>query len=294
MRPESERGKGGTAMAGTGYGGNGGGSVEAITGTVTSADGTRLAVDTVGRGTPLILIGGAFNDRSTVAGLAAELTSRHTVVTYDRRGRGGSGDQGAGYEVAPEVEDLAAVIAHAGGGTAVGVFGHSSGAVLAIEGAMADLPIDRLAVYEPPYTADEQQPRVGVEAYERLKAAVAFGDGGAAAELFLREFVGVPEEAVTGMKAGPAWDFLVAQASSLPYDVLLTSPWDLLPADRLARLKPPLLAVYGTRTAPGLAAATEAVAATVPGARLVGIPDEDHAVLQRPAVLAPVLAEFFG
>lgn len=277
-------------MAGAGYGGSGSG---ATTDTVTSADGTTLAVDTVGRGTPLILIGGAFSDRSTVAGLAAELAPRHTVVSYDRRGRGASSDQGAGYEVVPEVEDLAAVIAHAGAGAAVAVFGHSGGAVLALEGAMGELPIDRLAVYEPPYTANEERPRVGVEAYERLKAAVAFGDGGAAAELFLREFARVPEEAVAEMKAEPAWDSLVAQASSLPYDVLLTSPWHLLPADRLARLRLPLLTVYGTRTAPGLAAAAEAVAAAVPGARLIGIPDEDHAVLRRPAALAPALAEFF-
>lgn len=36
---------------------------------ITSKDGTTLAVDTIGQGAPLILIGGAFNDRSTVAGL---------------------------------------------------------------------------------------------------------------------------------------------------------------------------------------------------------------------------------
>jgi hypothetical protein len=81
----------------------------------------------------------------------------------------------------------------------------------------------------------------------------------AAAELFLREFVGVPEEGLAGMKAGPAWEFLVEKAPSLPYDVLLCSPWDLLP-----------------------------------DAELVEIPDEDHAVLQRPAALAPVLRRFFG
>jgi hypothetical protein len=43
-----------------------------------------------------------------------------------------------------------------------------------------------------------------------------------------------------------------------------------------------------------LAAAAETVAAAVPGARLIEIPDEDHAVLQRPAALAPALAGFFG
>lgn len=270
----------------------GGRPVAATTGVATSADGSALAVDTIGEGAPVILVGGAFNDRGTVAGLAAELAPRYTVVTYDRRGRGDSTDQGSDYSVAAEVEDLAAVIAHVGGRAAV--FGHSSGAVLALEGAMRGLPIDRIAVYEPPYTADETLPHPEAEAYERLKALVAFGDGDGAAELFLSEFIGVPEEGVAGMKAGPAWEFLVQKAPSLPYDVLLTSPWEPLPADRLAALALPVLAVCGGRTAPGLAAATEEVAAQVPDAELVEIPEEDHSVLQRPAVLAPLLRRFFG
>lgn len=280
--------RGGEASGRTGSGAAG----SATTSEATSADGTTLAVDTVGRGTPLILIGGAFNDRSTVAGLAAELATGHRVVTYDRRGRGASSDQGSGYDVTSEIEDLAAVIAHVGGHA--GVFGHSSGAVLALEGAMRGLQIDRVAVYEPPYTVEESQTGAGAEAYERLKASVAFGDSDAAAELFLREFVGVPEEGVAAMKAGPAWGFLVSMAPSLPYDVLLSSPWELLPTDRLGALTQPVAAVYGGRTVPRLAAATGAVAAAVPQAKLTEIPDEDHAVLQRPAVLAPVLAEFFG
>jgi pimeloyl-ACP methyl ester carboxylesterase len=55
--------------------------------TVTSADGTPIAVERKGSGPPVILIGGAFNDRSTVAGLAAVLAPDFTAVTYDRRGR---------------------------------------------------------------------------------------------------------------------------------------------------------------------------------------------------------------
>jgi hypothetical protein len=36
---------------------------------VSSADRTRIAFDRYGEGRPVILIGGAYNDRSTVAGL---------------------------------------------------------------------------------------------------------------------------------------------------------------------------------------------------------------------------------
>jgi pimeloyl-ACP methyl ester carboxylesterase len=82
-----------------------------------------------------VLVGGAFNDRSTVAGAAAALSGSYTALTYDRRGRGESGPLGPwpGGEagVAAEIADLAAVV-DAAGGDAV-LVGHSSGAQLVLE-----------------------------------------------------------------------------------------------------------------------------------------------------------------
>ncbi|MEV4454650.1 alpha/beta fold hydrolase [Microbispora sp. NPDC004025] len=263
-----------------------------MTENITSKDGTTLAVDTIGQGAPVVLVGGAFNDRSTVAGLGAELASAFTVVTYDRRGRVGSDDRSEDYSVANEVDDLAAVIEHAGGRASV--FGHSSGAILVLEGAMRGLPVDRVAVYEPPYCAGEDQPRPPADLYDRLKARVAAGDRDGAAELFLVEAVGVPAGMVAGMKAGPEWAFLADKAPSLPYDLLVSTPWQVMPYERLAGVGVPVLAVYGDQTAPNLAEGTKAVAATVPGAELTVMPGEDHGVLQRPAALAQILTKFFG
>ncbi|WP_157436746.1 alpha/beta fold hydrolase [Actinospica robiniae] len=267
-------------------------SEQTVTETVTAVDGTEIVIDVVGEGDAVVLIGGAFNDRSTVAGLAEQLASRFSVFTYDRRGRGASGDESQDYAIADEVGDLATVLGYAGGRASV--FGHSSGAILALEGAHHGLPIDRLAVYEPPYSADPDLPRPAPELFGRLKALVAAGDRDGAAQLFLRDLVGVPEQGVAGMKSGPAWSFLVDKAPSLPYDALLSSPWDLLSSDRLTGIDLPVLAIYGEQTTPGLAAGTKAVAALVPGAALEVVPDEDHSVLQRPAVLAPLLTTFFG
>lgn len=260
---------------------------------LTSLDGTTLAVDTVGQGRPLVLIGGAFNDRSTVAGLAAELASRFQVVTYDRRGRSASDNKSAEYRVADELDDLAAVLDHVGGGAAV--FGHSSGSVLALEAVLHGLPIDRIAVYEPPYRVPGTTPLTAADLADRIEALVVTGQQDAAVELFLAEAVGVPPEMVAGMRAGEGWPFLADKAASLPYDVLLMKPWQPAPTERLAAgIRVPLLASYGDRTEPGLAAATRAVAAAVPGAELAVLPGEDHAVLQRPAALAPTLTAFFG
>ena len=81
---------------------------------VTSKDGTPITYDRQGRGPAIILVGGAFVDRSENAPLATDLAERFTVYNYDRRGRGQSGDTQP-YAVDREIEDLQALIAEAGG-----------------------------------------------------------------------------------------------------------------------------------------------------------------------------------
>lgn len=262
----------------------------------TSKDGSTIAVDTVGQGPTVILVGGAFNDRSTVAGVAAVLAPHFTAVTYDRRGRGDSTDlavaAGLGFQVLNEIDDLAAVIEHAGGHAAL--FGHSSGAILCLEAALAGLPVDAVAVYEPPFRADPELPHPPADILERITAAVEKGDRDGAASLFLGEAVGVPAEAVAGMKQGPEWAFLADKALSLPYDVAVSQPWEPAGRERLAALTMPVLAVYGDQTSPGLRAGTEFVAESVPGAQLEVLPGEDHSVLRNPEALEPTLRTFFS
>jgi pimeloyl-ACP methyl ester carboxylesterase len=127
--------------------------------TVSSADGTTIAYDRSGQGPPVIMVVGAFNTHSTTAPLASALQQRFTILNYDRRGRGDSGDTPP-YAVEREIEDLDALIAAAGGSSAV--FGYSSGAILALKAAARGLAITKLALYEPPSwstTAVQDRPR---------------------------------------------------------------------------------------------------------------------------------------
>ena len=124
--------------------------------TTRSNDGTTIAFDRLGAGPPLVLVGGASTTRGVHAQLAELLAPDFTVLNYDRRGRGDSGDTPP-YAVRREIEDLAAMIAEAGGSAAV--FGNSSGAVLALRAAAAGLPITRLALWEPPFMVDPDAPR---------------------------------------------------------------------------------------------------------------------------------------
>ena len=74
---------------------------------VTSKDGTRIGYSVIGAGPAIILVDGALCWRASgpAGPLAAELKDRFTVYTYDRRGRGESGDTKP-YAIRREVEDL--------------------------------------------------------------------------------------------------------------------------------------------------------------------------------------------
>jgi pimeloyl-ACP methyl ester carboxylesterase len=115
-----------------------------------SADDTKIAYDKQGEGPALILVDGAMQARSSGSkpDLARLLSAHFTAYCYDRRGRGDSGDTQP-YAVEREIEDLAALI-EAAGGTAC-LYGHSSGASLALETAVAlGGQVRKLAMYEPP------------------------------------------------------------------------------------------------------------------------------------------------
>jgi pimeloyl-ACP methyl ester carboxylesterase len=250
--------------------------------TVTSADGTAIAFERTGSGPAVILIGGAFNDRTTVADLATLLAPDFTVYTYDRRGRGDSGDT-VDYAVRREVDDLAALISHAGGAAAV--FGHSSGAVLALEAARAGLPITSVVAYEPPFA-----PHLG-DLLDRLRKLVSEDRRDEAAAMFLAEAGGAPAEVVADMRSSPMWGWFTGLANTLPYDVELCVTVGI---DSLARISVPVLAIAGGDSPPPLTLPARAVAEAVPGARQVVLAGHDHGVLQRPEDLGPILREFLA
>ena len=132
---------------------------------VKSADGTLIAVESFGAGEPLIVLGGALSTRAAVQPFVPFLEDAFTVYGVDRRGRGDSGDTPP-YAVEREVEDVAAIVEAAGGSAKV--YGHSSGAVLALEAAAAGVPISGLLAYEPPFCT----PQEPGESWEQFAARV--------------------------------------------------------------------------------------------------------------------------
>ncbi len=246
--------------------------------TVTSKDGTSIAFDRSGEGAAVILVGGAIQHRAidpSTARLAELLSSTFTVVHYDRRGRGDSGDT-APYAVEREIEDIDALIQDAGGSASL--FGMSSGAVLSLDAADRGLGITKLALYEPPLMVDDSRPPVPQDYRERLSAMLSEGRRGDAVELFMTEAVGLPAEAVSPMRGAPFWPGLESVAHTLPYDDAIMG--DLtsgkpLPAARWARVTIPTLVIDGGESPAWARNAVQAIVDVLPQAHTphAGWPD---------------------
>jgi pimeloyl-ACP methyl ester carboxylesterase len=261
--------------------------------TVRSKDGTTIAFDAWGDGQPMILIDGATAHRAvnqTHAEVGQLLSDEFRVYAYDRRGRGESTDT-APYAVEREIDDLAALIADAGAPAVLS--GQSSGAVLALDAAAAGLPVTRLALFEPPFVVDDSRPPAPADYVERLDECIAGDRRGDAAELFLTAGVGLPADAVAGIRQSPYWPVLEAVAHTIAYDGRImgtTLSGAPLPRDRWAAVTVPVLVMHGTGTEPWLIAAARALAELLPTASLQAVPGQQHSAAAD--VLAAALRQF--
>jgi pimeloyl-ACP methyl ester carboxylesterase len=241
--------------------------------TTTAPDGTTLAYDRVGRGPAVVFVPGVFNLRDTCAPIAARLAEDFTCFTYDRRARGDSGNTQP-YAVDREVEDLQAVIDVAGGRATV--FGFSSGAVLALRAAADGLPIDRLFLYEPPFRFDDPPAAAAADLPRRLQRMVDEGRAADVVTTFQLEGIGLPPDVVAGIRESPFFPRLVAMAQSVVHDATITAAMPV-PTPAMAGVATPTVVMRGGQTWPLLAVATERLAALLPNARLLVLPDAaDH------------------
>lgn len=259
--------------------------------TVRSSDGTTIAFERSGEGPPVVLVGGALSTRAAAGPLVAEISGRLTAIAYDRRGRGDSGDTPP-YAVEREVGDLAALIAAVGGSASV--FGHSSGAALGLEAAARGLPIERLALYEPPFIVDDTRPPLPKDYVEHLDELVEADRRGDAIEYFMTVAVGVPAEMVAGMRDSPAWPFMEAVAHTIAYDGTVMGDnmaGTPKPLERWASVTIPTLVMDGGASPPWQRNAVRALVDVLPNVEHRTLEGQDHG--PAPDVLAPALIRFF-
>jgi pimeloyl-ACP methyl ester carboxylesterase len=256
-----------------------------------SKDGTTIAFERSGGGSALILVDGALCSRSMgpSAQLAKLLAPHFTVFTYDRRGRGASGDTPP-YAVERELEDIEALIGEAGGSAFL--WGASSGGVLALEAANHLSGIKKVAVFEAPFIVDDTRPTT-VEDWVRIREAVATDRRGDAVKAFLKS-VGMPAFLIPIMRLTPVWSKLSAVAHTLPHDGDIAQKYQRgqpLPAGSWAAVTMPTLVMDGGKSPAWIRNANRSLAAVLPNAQYRTLEGQTHVVKAK--AHAPALVEFF-
>lgn len=268
-------------------------------GRVTSRDGTTIAFDQQGEGPPLILVAGALADRSDAAKLAVLLAKHFTVINYDRRGLGHSGDTEP-YSVEREIEDLEALIETAGG--SAHVFGSSSGAVLALRAASRGANVTKMALFEPPIRLRDAHDVATppTDSAARAQELIQAGRRNDAVKHFMTHDVGVPGPFLLVMRLmmRKMWSNMIAMAHTLPYDYALME--DSVDGKPLAGLEwvsvaAPTLVMDGGKSPARLRRPAQVLATVVPGAQHRTLEGQNHGVvMMSPKVIATPLVEFFG
>jgi pimeloyl-ACP methyl ester carboxylesterase len=196
------------------------------------------------------------------------------------------------YDVQREIEDLDAVIQHAGGSAMV--FGISSGAALAAEAARHLRGIRKLALYEAPYVIDGTHEPLPPRFIEETRALVAANRRGDAVRKFMR-YVGTPRVAVFVMSLLPFWKKLTAIAHTLSNDLEIIAPHhngQPFPPRKWSSITIPTLVMAGGKSPEYMRNSMRAWAHALPNSVHQTLAGQTHMVKQD--VLAPALTGFFG
>lgn len=256
---------------------------------VISKDETVIVYDKTGAGPAIILVDGAFCSRNfgPMAKLAPALAEHFTVIKYDRRARGDSGDTKP-YAVQREIEDIAALVDLAGG--SAGLFGISSGAALCIKAVAGGLNINKLVLFEPPFMTDAMKHRAPADAVAQLMRMTAEGRRADAVRFYFTKIMGMPAIVPFFMRFTSNWATMKANANSLPYDAAVMGDF-IMPKDQIAAIQIPALVIDSEKSPALLRKPVAAVAALLPNGQRRSLKGQIHNV--PPNILAPVLMEFF-
>jgi len=259
---------------------------------VTSPDGTQIAYTKKGVGSPLILIDGAFCHRTFGANvkLPQYLTDLFEVFTYDRRGRGESGNTKP-FKVEREFEDLQAIINRIG--EPPFVYGISSGAALALEAAKHGMKFKKLVVFEAPYITDNSRSPFPENYLTNIQNLIEEKRYAETVKYFMKTGIGLPSFVVWLMQMMPAWRKMKQIAPTLEYDTLMLRDYGSgksLNKNDWEAIQIPVLVISGTKSEQWSKNAMKQLAEVLPNGKHLDLVGQNHLV--NPKVLAPHLIKF--
>ncbi|WP_277678342.1 alpha/beta fold hydrolase [Gracilibacillus dipsosauri] len=255
---------------------------------VPSKDGTQIAYDVLGKGPVLIFITGAtcFRSFEPVIHDASTFAQQFTVYNYDRRGRGDSSNT-LPYSIEKEIDDLEALIDEAGGD--VHLYGHSSGAIIALEAAIRlDNKINKVVLYDPPYVEDEAAKKEFNQLKEQLNELLEQKKYAEALAFFL-EGIGIPREVIDGMfRQSPQWNSMLKIAPTLAYDTMLAS--DLAPLKKASKVTVPVQIIVGKENPKNMQEVAKQLSEAIPNAKLIELEGQNH--MPDPKLVLQIMSSF--
>jgi pimeloyl-ACP methyl ester carboxylesterase len=259
--------------------------------TIRSSDGTLIAYQRSGQGTPLVLVHGTTADHTRWAPVLAMFEQSYTVYAVDRRGRGGSGDAES-YAFEREVEDIVAVVTSIA--EPVFLLGHSNGAILCLEAARRTPHVRKLVLYEPPIPIPPGVKLYPSEMMSRIQALLERGDREGALTTFLQDIVHVPLYEMELLRSAPNWSARVAAAYTIPREIGGTNEYVFEPT-RFEDLRTPTLLLLGGESPAFQKRVGEAVHAALPESQLRIMPGQQHtAINTAPEVFTHEVVEFLA
>jgi pimeloyl-ACP methyl ester carboxylesterase len=243
--------------------------------TVTSRDGTPIAYQRGGEGPPLVLVHGTTADHSTWEPVLPDLQRHFTVYAMNRRGHGGSGGDGADYRIEREFEDVVALIDSIDG--PVNLFGHSYGAICALEATLRSDQVRRLILYEGGFPVPAGMELYRPEVLDSIRSSLDTGDRAGALTTFYRDMVLMSPEEIEMVRSLPVWQTRVALAPTIPRELHAWESYvSRFDPGRVGNLRTPTLLLLGGDSPPFEKAAAEDLDDALPDSQIATMPGQAH------------------
>jgi pimeloyl-ACP methyl ester carboxylesterase len=228
---------------------------------------SSVDVRTVGQGPGLLVLPGGSRRAHHYDKMAAALADQFTVHMVDRRGRGASPPMDADYSLETEIADAIEVLDETG---AQQIFGHSYGGLIGLHVAL-HRDLDRLVVYEPAVSLDGNFDLDWLDTLPAIRTARDYA-------VFLTTMQFMPR---TPFAVPLLWTLLRVNRDIR--EILPTITPELrqvraLDSDgsRYADVTTPTLLIGGGRSPAYLRDVLPPLAATMPQAKAIIIPECDH------------------
>jgi pimeloyl-ACP methyl ester carboxylesterase len=255
---------------------------------IESPDGTRLGVERLGDGPPLLLVHGGTADRSRWAPVRSQLASRFSLWLLDRRGRGDSLEESQEpYAIGREGDDVIAVLGAIG--EPAYFLGHSYGALIGLEVLPRTDRILKALLYEPPFDTPGHR-IVPPGTIDEIEARIEAGDREGALVQFYERIIGIDP---TPMKGTPIWEARLVAVHTLVREARIGLEFTPDPASYRG-LTTPVRLMLGETSPPPFHAAVEAAAAALPGSDIVELPGQGHTMIDAaPEAFVEQVLDFF-